>query len=130
MNDKQVQVLSQHDILCHWTHVHVMAASLKSLFTGKRLGKSHSAIYFLTGTANPTTVQKTQAGTLLHLHLKKREINEFISSLHSYFCLPLFLMTSTSPHSSSMGRKISGTTMRMRLLCGGFIIHTQSTLDG
>lgn len=129
MINKQVQGLSQHDILCHWhvTHVHVMAASLESLFTGNHLGKNHSAIYFLTGTANPITVQKTQTGTLLHLNLKKHEI---ISSIHSYFCLPLFLMTSTSPHSSSMGRKISGTTMRMRLLCGGFIIHTQSTLDG
>lgn len=44
--------------------------------------------------------------------------------------VPLFLMTSTSPHSSSMGRKISGTTTRILRLGGGEMCHTHSALAG
>lgn len=44
--------------------------------------------------------------------------------------IPLFLMTRTSPHSSSMGRKISGTTMRILRLGGGAMCHTHSALAG
>ena len=44
--------------------------------------------------------------------------------------IPLFLMTRTSPHSSSMGRKISGTTTRILRLGGGEMCHTHSALAG
>lgn len=41
-----------------------------------------------------------------------------------------FLMTRTSPHSSSDGRKISGTTMRILRLGGGLMFQTHSTPAG
>lgn len=44
--------------------------------------------------------------------------------------LPLFLMTRTSPHSSSTGRKISGTTIRILRLGGGEMCQTHSVLAG
>lgn len=45
---------------------------------------------------------------------------------HSQF----FLITSTSPHSSSEGRKISGTTIRILRLLGGLMFQIHSTLAG
>lgn len=44
--------------------------------------------------------------------------------------LQFFRITKTSPHSSSEGRKISGTTMRIFLLGGGLMFHVHSTLAG
>lgn len=41
-----------------------------------------------------------------------------------------FLMTSTSPHSSSEGRKISGTTIKILRLLGGLMFQMHSTLAG
>ncbi|TNN86618.1 hypothetical protein EYF80_003086 [Liparis tanakae] len=35
-----------------------------------------------------------------------------------------------SPHSSSIGRKISGTTMRILRLGGGLMVQVHSTLAG
>lgn len=44
--------------------------------------------------------------------------------------LQFFRMTKTSPHSSSEGRKISGTTMRILRLGGGLMFQVHSTLAG
>lgn len=44
--------------------------------------------------------------------------------------LQFFRMTKTSPHSSSEGRKISGTTMRILRLGGGLMFQVHSMLAG
>lgn len=58
----------------------------------------------------------------------------FPSSSHEHLTtlcyLQFFRITKTSPHSSSEGRKISGTTMRIFLLGGGLMFHVHSTLAG